>query len=61
MANKANQKLYSAVMKSLSPLLKKYDRKTLRWVLNRWITEERKKSSLLKQKAEIEKELAKIK
>lgn len=51
---------YKQILKDLAPMIKKHGERTIRWALNRWVTTERKRASLLATKREAEKELAKL-
>lgn len=55
------EKIYAEVLKDLAPIIKKHGEKTIRWALNRWVTTERKRASLLAKKKEAEEELKKLK
>lgn len=57
LSKEKRDKLYKEILKSLSPLLKKHGKGTVRWALSRWIATEGKKNTLLKSKALVEKEL----
>lgn len=59
---KAQKKLYEAILKSLNlkRVISKYGVQSTRWALNRYVTGERTKQTLLNKKQALEKELAEL-
>ena len=59
---KAQKKLYEAILKSLNlkRVIAKYGVQNTRWAMNRYVTGERQKQTLLNKKQALEKELAEL-
>lgn len=51
-------KKFNLILKEIKNLEKKFSKDEIRWALNRHARTESKKASLLKQKAQLDKELA---